>query len=129
MLFSNLHHVSFNNIICVTNPVCGLPPDSHQRSPLHHINSHTTQHTGLHFPSSIALTTHTHTQLITLITLTAENYHTIKKIIQSKKSSTTITQSLSPNHTLFISLGLSFCDRRVLYCVYPSDSYSTEPIQ
>ncbi len=44
----------------VTNPVCGLPPDSHQRSPLHHIDSHTTLHTGLHFPSSIALTTHTH---------------------------------------------------------------------
>ncbi len=43
----------------VTNPVCGLPPNSHQRSPLHHIDSHTTQHTGLHFPSSIALTTHT----------------------------------------------------------------------
>ncbi len=92
----------------VTNPVCGLPPDSHQRSPLHHIDSHTTQHTGLHFPSSTALTTHT--QLITLITLTPENYHTI-----------TIT-----NHTLFISLGLSLSERRVLYCVYHShsDSYS-----
>ncbi len=51
----------------VTNPVCGLPPDSHQRSPLHHIDSHTTQ-------------------LITLIRLTPENYHTI-----------TITQS----HTLY----------------------------
>ncbi len=68
----------------VTNPVFGLPPDSHQRLPLHHIDSHTTQHTGLHFPSSIALTTHT--QLITLITLTAENDHTI-----------TITQS----HTIY----------------------------
>ncbi len=64
----------------VMNPVCGLPPNSHQRSPLHHIDSHTTQHTGLHFPSSTALTTHT--QLITLITLTPENYHTIT-IIQS----------------------------------------------
>ncbi len=67
----------------VTSPVCGLPPDSHQRSPLHHIDSHTTQHIGLHFPSSIALMTHI--QLITLITLTPENYHKI-----------TITQS----HTL-----------------------------
>ncbi len=45
------------------------------RGRLHHIDSHTTQHTGPHFPSSIALTTHT--QLITLITLTPENYHTI----------------------------------------------------
>ncbi len=83
----------------VTNPVCGLLPDSHQRSPLHHIDSLTSQHIGLHFPSSTALMTHT------------------------------ITQSLSPNHTLFISLGLSLCERRVLYCVYlsHSDSYSTEP--
>ncbi len=50
------HHC---NTPSFTNPVCGLPPDSYQRSPLHHIDSHTTQHTGLHFPSSIALTTHT----------------------------------------------------------------------
>ncbi len=73
---SNHHHliiiiiiINLFSFLCstVTNPVCGLPPDSHQRSPLHHIDSHTTQ-------------------LITLITLTPENYHTI-----------TITQS----HTLY----------------------------
>ncbi len=45
----------------VTNPVRGLPSTRHQRSLFHHIDSHTTQtvarHTGLHFPSSIALIT------------------------------------------------------------------------
>ncbi len=64
----------------VTNPFHELLFTHHQRSPTHHMDSCTT----LHFPSSIALTTRT--QLITLITLTPENYHTI-----------TITQS----HTLY----------------------------
>ncbi len=45
---------------CVTNLVRGLLSDCHKRSPLHHIDSHTTHHTGLHFLSSIALMTHTH---------------------------------------------------------------------
>ncbi len=31
--------------------------------------------------------------------------------------------------TLYISRGLPLCHRRVLYSVYPSDSYSTEPTQ
>ncbi len=44
----------------VTNLVHGLPSDCHNRSPFHHIDSHTTHHTGLYFPSSIALMTHTH---------------------------------------------------------------------
>ncbi len=47
----------------VTNPVHALPFTRHQRSPAHHIDSCTTQtvtyYIGLHFPSSIALTTHT----------------------------------------------------------------------
>ncbi len=45
----------------VTNPVRGFLSDSHQRSPFHHIDSHTTiaLHIGLHFPSSIALITPT----------------------------------------------------------------------
>ncbi len=50
--------------VSVTNPVRGLPSDCQKRSPLHHIDSHTTQtvtcHAGLQFPSSIALITHTH---------------------------------------------------------------------
>ncbi len=63
----------------ITNPVCGLPPDSHQRSPFHRIDSCTTlllhvTH-GLQFPSSIALTTHTVD--CTNHMLTPENYHTI----------------------------------------------------
>ncbi len=97
----------------VMNPVCGLPPNSHQRSPLHHIDSHTTQHTGLHFPSSIALTTHT--QLIALITLTPENYHTI-----------TITQS----HTLYKPWTLSPSLPSIV-CIYlsPSDCNLTEPFR
>ncbi len=43
----------------------------------------------------------------------------------------TLTQSLSPNHTRFISLGLPLALCRVLYCVYHShsDSYLTEPSQ
>ncbi len=34
----------------VTNPVCGLPPNSHQRSPLHHIDSHSTLDCISHHP-------------------------------------------------------------------------------
>ncbi len=57
----------------VTNPVHGLWSNCHQRSPLHHIDSHTTEtvtrHSGMHSPSSIALTTHScnqsHTHYIT----------------------------------------------------------------
>ncbi len=43
----------------------------------------------------------------------------------------TLTQSLSPNHTRFISLGLPLSLGRVLYCVYHShsDSYLTEHSQ
>ncbi len=43
----------------------------------------------------------------------------------------TLTQSLSPNHTRFISLGLPLALCRVLYCVYRShsDSYLTKPSQ
>ncbi len=98
--------VIWTGLAYVTNPVCGLPPNSHQRSPLHHIDSHTTQHTGLHFPSSIALTTHT--QLIALITLTPENYHTI-----------TITQS----HTLYKPWTLSPSLPSIV-CIYLSSSDS-----
>ncbi len=46
------------------NPVHGLPSSCHQRSPFHYIDSHTTQTvtclSGLQFPSSIALITHSH---------------------------------------------------------------------
>ncbi len=61
--------------LSVMNPVRGLPSDCHKRSPLHHIDSHTTQtvtyHSGLQFPSSIALITHT--QLNAVITHTQLN--------------------------------------------------------
>ncbi len=66
----------------VTNPVCVLPPDRHQRSLLHHIDFHSTQavryDSGLQFPSSTALTSHT--QLFALITLTPENHLTITQL-------------------------------------------------
>ncbi len=100
----------------VTNPVRGLPSDCHKRSPLHHIDSHTTQtvicHSGLQFPSSIALITHTHTH-----THTAE--------------CTDYTYTAESNQTYFISLGLPLSDRRVLSSVYhsPSDSYITDPFR
>ncbi len=91
----------------VTNPVCGLPPDCHQRSPFYRIDSCTTLHIthGLQFPSYIALTTHT--QLIALITCSHLR---------------TITQT-------YIYHGLPITYGRVLYSVYhsPSNSYSTEP--
>ncbi len=71
----------------VTNPVHALPFIHHQRSLTHHIDSCTTRtfahHHKIQFPSSIGTDV---TQLITLITLTPENSHTI-----------TITQS----HTLY----------------------------
>ncbi len=48
-------------IITVTNTVHGLPSIQCRRSSFHYIDSHTTQtvacHTGMHFPSSIALIT------------------------------------------------------------------------
>ncbi len=66
----------------VMNPVCGLLPDRHQRSLLHHIDFHSTQaviyDSGLQFPSSTALTSHT--QLFALITLTPENHLTITQL-------------------------------------------------
>uniref|UniRef100_A0A671MY83 C-type lectin domain-containing protein n=1 Tax=Sinocyclocheilus anshuiensis TaxID=1608454 RepID=A0A671MY83_9TELE len=50
-------------LVGVTNPVRGLLADCHQRSLSHYTDSHATQtvthHPGLHFPSSIALITHT----------------------------------------------------------------------
>ncbi len=59
----------------VMNPVRALLFAHHQRSPAHHIDSHTTQtitcHTGLQFPSLIALIAHT--QLNALITHTQLN--------------------------------------------------------
>ncbi len=71
--------------IYVTNPVHVLPFIHHQRSLTHHIDSCTTRtvahHLKIQFPSSIGTDV---TQLITLITLTPENSHTI-----------TITQSLT----------------------------------
>ncbi len=46
----------------VSNPVCDLPSTHHQRSLFHHIDSQTTHtvtyYPGLHFPSFIALSTH-----------------------------------------------------------------------
>ncbi len=92
----------------VTNPVRGLPSTCHQRSPSHHIDSHTTQtgslHLALQFPSSTALTTHTadctdHTQLI-------------------------------PICTPYLSHGLSLFHGRVLYAYIATlaDSYPTEPL-
>ncbi len=54
--------------ILVLNPVHGLPSACHQRSPFHNTDSHTTQtvirHSGLRFPSSIALITHTHSCIL-----------------------------------------------------------------
>ncbi len=51
------------NCHCVTNPVHGFPAARHQMLPSSYIDSHTTQtvacHPRLHFPSSIALITHT----------------------------------------------------------------------
>ncbi len=52
----------------VMNPVHGLPSACHQKSLFGYIDSHTTQtvtcHSGLQFPSSIALITHSHLLLI-----------------------------------------------------------------
>ncbi len=91
----------------VTNPFHELPFTHHQRSPTHYMDSCTT----LHFPSSIALTTRT--QLITLITLTPENYHTI-----------TITQS----HTLYKPWTFSLWSlMSIIAFITLIDSYSTEP--
>ncbi len=55
---------TFNdNTVSVTNPFYELQFPHHQRSPAHHMDSHTTQTValGLQFPSSIALMTHTPT--------------------------------------------------------------------
>jgi len=85
----------FCNTLCVTNLVRGLPSNYHKGSPLHHIDSHTTHHTGLYFSLSIALMTHTadctdctytaecndHTA-VTNHTLTYELLHTLQKHTQ-----------------------------------------------
>ncbi len=73
----------------VMNLVCGLLSDCHKRSPLHHIDSHTTHHTGVHFPSSIALMTHAqlivHAQLNALIKAVSHAHlralHTLHKTL------------------------------------------------
>ncbi len=92
----------------VTNPGHELLFTHHQRSLLHHIDFHTTQTVAYHpkttFPI-IHCTDDTHTTDCT--------DHT----------------QLIPICTLFISLGLSLCDRRVLYAHIATlaDSYLTEP--
>ncbi len=87
----------------VTNPVHALPFIHHQRSLTHHIDSCTTRtvahHHKIQFPSSIGTDV---TQLITLITLTPENSHTI-----------TITQS----HTLY-KPWTSSCSLPSIVCAY-----------
>ncbi len=90
--------------LTVTNPVHALPFIYHQRSLTHHIDSCTTTQTVAHhlkiqFPSSIGTDV---TQLITLITLTPENSHTI-----------TITQS----HTLY-KPWTSSCSLPSIVCAY-----------
>jgi len=81
--------------------VWGSLANCHKRSPLHHIDSHNTYHTGLHFPSSIALITQ-----LSPITCSPESHYTC-----------TILNPLR-----------SFSNCRVLSSVYrsPSDSYSME---
>ncbi len=87
----------------VTNSVHALPFIHHQRSLAHHIDSCTTRtvahHLKIQLPSSIGTDV---TQLITLITLTPENYHTI-----------TITQS----HTLY-KPWTSSCSLPSIVCAY-----------
>ncbi len=86
--------------IFVTNPVHALPFIHHQRSLAHHIDSCTTEllHTiskyNSHHP--LALTSHIW-------------------LHWSRSHLRTITQSLSPNHTRFINLGLPLALGRVLY--------------
>ncbi len=95
-------------LIFVTNPVYELLFIHHQRSLVHHIDSCTT------------LTVAGHPRTTVPIIHCTDDAHT---------TDCTDHTQLIPICTLFISLGLSLCDRRVLYSVYhsPSDSYSTEP--
>ncbi len=73
---SRILSMHFRSLATRGHPLTTLTLDRTTQTVAHHLK--------IQFPSSIALTTHT--QLITLITLTPENYHTI-----------TITQS----HTLY----------------------------
>ncbi len=93
---------------CVTNPSHALLFIHHQMSLAHHIDSCTT------------LTVAGHPRTTVPIIHCTDDAHT---------TDCTDHTQLIPICTLFISLGLSLCDCQVLYCVYPSDSYSTEPIQ
>ncbi len=96
--------------VFVMNLVYELPLTHHQRSLAHHMDSCTTllSHSTLDCISHHPL----HWQHTAVTNLTLLWLH-----------------SWSHNHTRFISLGLPLCDRRVLFSVYPSDSYSTEPTQ
>ncbi len=92
----------------VTNPVYELLFIHHQRSLAHHIDSCTTLTVAGHPRTTVPIihgTDDAHTTDCT--------YHT----------------QLIPICTLFISLGLSLCDRRVLYAHIATlaDSYLTEP--
>ncbi len=92
----------------VTNPVHELLFTHHQRSLIHHIDFHTTQTVTYHPKTTFPIIHCT------------DDAHTT--------DCTDRTQLISIC-TLFIRLGLSLCDRRVLFSVYhsPRDSYSTEP--
>ncbi len=103
--------------VTVTNPVCGIPPDSHQRSPLHHIDSHTTQHAGLHFPSLPDWPPYTADCLITLTwELSHNHYHPIHTLYKpwtlSPSLPSIVCIYLSPSdsnltsHSVFLKLSL-----------------------
>ncbi len=82
----------------VTNPVHGLPLTHHQRSLAHHMDSCTTLTVALHL----------RLQFPSSIALTI---HTAD----------------CTDHTPYINHGLPFPLGRVLYSLYPSDSYPMEP--
>ncbi len=96
------------NIISVTNPGHELLFTRHQRSLIHHIDFHTTQTVTYHPKTTFPIIHCT------------DDAHT---------TDCTDHTQLIFICTLFIRLGLSLCDRRVLFSVYhsPRDSYSTEP--
>ncbi len=97
-----------SSIVLVTNPVYELLFIHHQRSLAHHIDSCTT------------LTVAGHPRTTVPIIHCTDDAHT---------TDCTDHTQLIPICTLFISLGLSLCDRRVLYAHIATlaDSYLTEP--
>ncbi len=94
--------------LIVKNPGHELLFTHHQRSLLHHIDFHTTQTVTYHPKTTFPIIHCT------------DDAHT---------TDCTDHTQLIPICTLFISLGLSLCDRRVLYAHIATlaDSYLTEP--